>query len=100
MQKLMGDQDSVAANLSAYVQAFSPTVRDIFDNFLLADQLVRLQKAELLYQVTERFSRFDLSPQAVTNHDMGLVFEKLIRRFSDLSNETGRVAPWRLMPAR
>src|SRR5690606_7331825 len=48
----------------------------------------RLAKAGLLYQVTERFARIDLHPKAVDNHQMGLVFEELIRRFAELSNET------------
>ena len=50
--------------------------------------LDRLAKAGLLYQVTERFARIDLHPKAVDNHQMGLAFEELIRRFAELSNET------------
>jgi type I restriction enzyme M protein len=49
----------------------------------------RLAKAGLLYQVTERFARTDLHPDKVDNHQMGLIFEELIRRFSELSKRDG-----------
>jgi len=88
LARLMGDQDHIGQNLAAYIQGFSPAVRDIFERFRFAEQTDRLQKAGLLYQVTERFIGFDLSPAAVSNHDMGLVFEELIRKFAEISNET------------
>ncbi|RWP12328.1 MAG: SAM-dependent DNA methyltransferase [Mesorhizobium sp.] len=88
MRKLMGDQDNIAQNLFAYMRAFSPDVRDIFERFEFAVQVDRLAKAGLLYQVTEKFARIDLHPSRVDNHQMGLVFEELIRKFSELSNET------------
>lgn len=88
LPRLLGDQDHIAANMEAYVAAFPPVVRDIFERFGFEAQVERLRKAKLLYKVTERFAGFDLSPAKVTNHDMGLVFEELIRRFADLSNET------------
>ncbi|MDX0640040.1 N-6 DNA methylase [Sinorhizobium medicae] len=88
MRLLMGDQDHIAANLYAYIQGFSEDVRDIFERFEFAAQIDRLAKAKLLYQVTEKFARVDLHPDKVSNHQMGLVFEELIRKFSELSNET------------
>jgi type I restriction enzyme M protein len=88
MKKLMGDQDNIAANLFTYMQAFSPDVRDIFERFEFAAQIDRLAKAGLLYQVAEKFAQIDLHPDRVDNHQMGLVFEELIRRFAELSNET------------
>lgn len=88
LPKLTGDQDNIAQNLFAYVQAFSPEVRDIFESFDFATQVERLSKANLLYLVTEKFARIDLHPGKVTNYQMGLVFEELIRRFAELSNET------------
>ncbi|THK37648.1 SAM-dependent DNA methyltransferase [Ensifer sp. MPMI2T] len=88
MRLLMGDQDNIAANLYAYIQGFSADVRDIFERFEFATQIDRLAKAKLLYQVTEKFARIDLHPGKVSNHQMGLVFEELIRKFSELSNET------------
>lgn len=88
IRKLMGDQDNIAQNLSAYIREFSPDVRDIFERFEFAVQVDRLAKAGLLYQVTEKFARIDLHPSKVDNHQMGLVFEELIRKFAELSNET------------
>jgi type I restriction enzyme M protein len=88
MPKLMGDQDHIALNLQSYIQGFSPDVRDIFDRFDFATQVDRLAKNKLLYLVTERFTRIDLHPSKVDNAQMGLVFEELIRKFAELSNET------------
>src|SRR5690606_37353260 len=88
LPKLMGDQDHIRENLFSYITAFSLDVRDIFERFEFHAQVERLANAGLLYQVTERFARIDLHPKAVDNHQMGLVFEELIRRFAELSNET------------
>ena len=88
LRKLVGDQDNIASNLMSYVQGFSDSVRDIFDRFHFAEQVDRLRKAKLLYPLTERFAGFDLDPRRVTNHDMGLAFEELIRKFAEASNET------------
>jgi len=86
--KLVGDQDNIATNLLSYVQGFSPEVRDIFDQYEFAAQIDRLAKNGLLYQVTERFAGIDLHPDRVDNTQMGQVFEELIRRFAEISNET------------
>jgi len=88
MKKLMGDQDHIRENLFAYIQAFSPAVRDIFERFEFYAQIDRLAKAGLLYLVTERFAQVDLHPNKVSNNQMGLVFEELIRKFAEISNET------------
>ena len=88
MRRLMGDQDHIRENLFAYVQGFSPAVRDIFDSFDFAAQIERLSRAGLLYLVTERFAGVDLHPDVVPNARMGDVFEELIRKFAELSNET------------
>lgn len=86
--KLVGDQDNISTNLLSYVQGFSPEVRDIFEQFEFAAQIDRLAKNGLLYQVTERFAGIDLHPDRVDNNRMGQVFEELIRRFAEISNET------------
>jgi type I restriction enzyme M protein len=86
--KLLGDQDHIRQNLYAYVQAFSPAARDIFERFDFHAQVERLAKANLLYLVTEKFAHIDLHPSAVDNAAMGAVFEELIRKFAELSNET------------
>ena len=88
MKKLMGDQDHIRENLFSYIQAFAPAVRDLFERFDFHTQVDRLHKCGLLYQVTEKFSQIDLHPEAVDNHQMGLVFEELIRKFAEISNET------------
>ncbi len=88
MKKLMGDQDHIKENLFAYMQAFSPAVRDIFESFDFHTQIDRLAKAKLLYLVTEKFANIDLHPEVVSNAQMGAVFEELIRKFAELSNET------------
>ena len=88
MKRLMGDQDHIKENLFAYVQAFSPAVRDIFESFDFHTQIDRLAKAGLLYLVTEKFANIDLHPTVVSNAQMGAIFEELIRKFAEISNET------------
>jgi type I restriction enzyme M protein len=88
MKRLMGDGDNIAENLRSYIRGFSPAVRDIFDSFAFHLQVERLDKANLLYLVTEKFGQIDLHPETVSNAEMGLVFEELIRKFAELSNET------------
>jgi type I restriction enzyme M protein len=89
LQKIMGDQDNIQSNLLSYIQGFSDDVRDIFSRFDFAVTVDKLHKANLLYLVTEKFSKeVDLHPANVTNYQMGLVFEELLRKFSEMSNET------------
>jgi len=88
MKKLMGDPDNISANLFSYIQGFSQSVRDVFDHFEFNTQVERLSKANLLYQVTEKFAQVDLHPDVVSNVQMGMVFEELIRKFAEISNET------------
>ena len=88
LNKLMGDQDNIGENLRSYVQAFSPAVRDIFENFEFHNQIDKLSKAGLLYMVTEKFANINLHPDVVSNAQMGTVFEELIRKFAEISNET------------
>ena len=88
LKKLLGDPGNVAQNLFSYIQGFSAEVRDIFEHFEFQPQIERLSRAGLLYQVTEKFCQIDLHPGVVSNADMGTVFEELIRKFAELSNET------------
>ena len=88
IKAIVGDQDNIAENLFAYIDAFSPAVRDIFECFDFHTQVQRLDKANLLYLVTEKFANIDLHPEVVSNEQMGTVFEELIRKFAELSNET------------
>lgn len=85
----MGQTD-IKANLKTYVQSFSKDAREIFEHFKFDEFVGLLDDANLLYKVIQYFSnpKIDLSPEAVSNHDMGLVFEELIRRFAESSNDT------------
>lgn len=83
------DAKDIHKNLIDYITKFSGNVRDIFlDKFLFTDQLKRLNDAGLLYQVFDKFTQIDLHPDAISNLEMGYLFEDLIRRFSEISNET------------
>ena len=88
LPKLLGDQDNIRQNLYEYVQRFSPEARDIFERFDFHTQVERLAKDNLLYLVAEKFANIDLHPDRVDNAQMGHVFEELIRKFAELSNET------------
>lgn len=81
-------ETGVAQNLENYVQSFSPNAREIFEHFDFFNTIDKLEEADLLYKVAKRFATTDLHPEVVDNHNMGLVFEELIRRFAEGSNET------------
>jgi len=83
------DARQLHKNLIDYITSFSSNVRDIFlEKFLFTDQLKRLNEAGILWHVFEKFTEIDLHPDTVTNIEMGYLFEELIRRFSEMSNET------------
>lgn len=86
--KLLGDPAHIRANLSDYISGFSPNISDIFERYEFEKQVTALDNANLLFQVVSRFAGLDLRPSKVRNNEMGLMFEELIRRFSELSNET------------
>ena len=83
------DAKDIHKNLLDYVTKFSPDVCDIFlQKFKFTDQLKQLNDAGLLYTVFEQFTQIDLHPAAISNLEMGYLFEELIRKFSEISNET------------
>ncbi|MDJ0736193.1 MAG: class I SAM-dependent DNA methyltransferase [Nostocaceae cyanobacterium] len=86
--ELAQDADDVAPNLKNFINGFSVAGREIIDYFNFNDQIVRLDEANLLFLVVKRFAEVDLHPNVVSNMEMGYVFEELIRKFSELSNET------------
>ena len=88
MRRLLDDPPQIAANLRSYIHAFSPTARETLEYFGFDTQIDRLNKANLLYQVVGKFVDLDLHPTVVSNLEMGYLYEELIRRFSELSNET------------
>jgi type I restriction enzyme M protein len=85
---LQGDAAQIKPNLLAYVNAFSENVRDVFDRFDFTAMVEKLDGANLLFQIVQKFAAVDLHPDTVSNGDMGAIFEELIRRFAELSNET------------
>jgi type I restriction enzyme M protein len=86
--RLLADPANIKANVSGYVAGFSDNARDIFERYDFQVQLDKLDSADLLYKVVQKFATVDLHPRVVDNHKMGLIFEDLIRRFAELSNET------------
>ncbi|MFA5097856.1 MAG: class I SAM-dependent DNA methyltransferase [Candidatus Margulisiibacteriota bacterium] len=87
-QRLTADQYDIAANLRNYINGFSKNAREILEHFEFDSQITRLDKANLLYQIVIQFASVDLHPGKVQNIEMGYIFEELIRKFADLSNET------------
>jgi type I restriction enzyme M protein len=88
LPRLLDDPGQLAANLRAYIAGFSSGARDVLEKFDFDTQIGRLDKANLLYQVIGKFTEIDLHPNTVSNLEMGYLYEELIRRFSELSNET------------
>ncbi|MGG5173041.1 type I restriction-modification system subunit M [Pseudarthrobacter sp. J1738] len=87
-KRLLDDPTHIKANLLNYVQGFSENTRDIFERFEFYKTLEKLDAADLLYHVTKDFAGIDLHPDSISNIEMGLMFEELIRRFAEASNET------------
>jgi type I restriction enzyme M protein len=88
-ERLLDDPDNIAANLNHLINGYSDDAREIFiERFKLPVQIARLEKDNLLYLVVKQFAGVDLHPDQVSNLQMGYIFEELIRRFSEQSNET------------
>ncbi|WP_160715346.1 type I restriction-modification system subunit M [Chitinophaga solisilvae] len=87
-EKLKGAPDSIAKDLVSYIQGFSANVRRIFEYFEFEKEIEKMNEANILYLVVSQFSKVDLHPSQVSNIEMGLIFENLIRRFNELANET------------
>ena len=88
MTKLLDDPPNIAENLLSYLLVFSAGARDVLEKFDLPGQIERLDRSDLLYLVVSRFCEIDLHPEAVSNLEMGYLYEELVRKFSELSNET------------
>jgi len=86
---LLEDPEHIEQNLMHYLDCFSKNVQDIFENFHIKDHITRLAKADLLFLLIKKFSesKVDLHPDVVSNHEMGTIFEELIRKFAEQSNE-------------
>ncbi|SBT89795.1 type I restriction enzyme M protein [Streptomyces sp. DI166] len=88
LRKIAADPQNAAKNLQIYIGAFSDNAREVLDKYEFNQQVKKLDGANLLYQVIGRFTDLDLHPEVVPNHNMGYIFEELIRRFAEQSNET------------
>ena len=85
---LLDEPSQIAKNFQRYIDGFSANVREIIDKFEFDRQLERLEGGNILYEIIKQLNSVDLSPDAVDNHEMGTIFEDLLRRFSEQSNET------------
>lgn len=86
--KLTSDPDNIAANLRNYINGFSENAREIIEYFEFDKQIDRLEKSNLLYLVVKRFQEVDMHPDTMSNVEAGYLFEELIRKFAEISNET------------
>ncbi|MDT0330015.1 type I restriction-modification system subunit M [Nocardiopsis lambiniae] len=88
LKRIAGDASQAANNLTHFVNGFSANAYEVLEKYEFPRQIQRLHEAELLYQVVGKFADLDLRPERVSNIQMGYVFEELIRKFSEASNET------------
>jgi type I restriction enzyme M protein len=88
LTKILQDPDKVASNLNSYIRAFSPSASEVLDKYGFPDKIKKLEEQSLLYQIIGKFADLDLSEETVSNEAMGYVFEELLRKFSEMSNET------------
>ena len=86
-EKLKADPRDIAANLTQYIKGFSSKARDILEHFGFEEHIAKLDKANRLYLLVCKFCEVDLHPDKVSNYEMGQIFEELIRRFNEASNE-------------
>ena len=88
LTKILQDPDKVASNLNSYIRAFSPSASEVLDKYGFPEKIKKLEEQGLLYQIIGKFADLDLSEETVSNEAMGYVFEDLLRKFSEMSNET------------
>ena len=88
-KSLLEDPEQIKDNLLHYMESFSQNVKDIFENFKMREHITELAKADLLFLLIKEFSesKVDLHPDKVSNQEMGTIYEELVRRFSEQSNE-------------
>ena len=87
-EKLCEEPEQIESNLQYYINSFDDDTKEILEKFDFGHQIDRLEEADLLYQVVRKFREIDLHPDKVPNEEMGYIYEELIRKFSELSNET------------
>lgn len=87
-KKLTESPSEVGANFNNYLNGFSENIRDIFQKFEFDKQYEKLKDGNILFHIVQELNKVDLHPKSITNHQMGLIFEELLRKFSEMSNET------------
>ena len=88
LKRLAQDAENIELNFNDYINGYSKNVREIIENFQIDKITTKLVKNDLLFMLVDKFTEIDLSPELVKNHEMGYIFEELLRRFSEMSNET------------
>lgn len=88
LRRLSQDSNNIELNFNNYINGFSPNVREILDNFQIHKVVEKLVKNDLLFQIVDKFTEIDLHPDKVTNHEMGYIYEELLRRFNEFIGET------------
>ena len=88
LDRILQEPDLLRTNLLAYVDGFSQNVADLFTYYEFDKTVAKLDEHDRLFLVLHQFASIDLSPDAVSNAEMGTLFEDLIRRFAAASNET------------
>ncbi len=86
--KLIADPNNLAANLRNYINGFSDDAREVIEQFEFENQITKLDEANLLFMIVKRFQEVDLHPDKISSMEMGYMFEELIRKFAEISNET------------
>ena len=86
-KKLLSDPENIRQNMFDYINGFSQNMVEVMERFKLRERINYLAEKDLLFKVVQKFSEVDLSPKTVSNHDMGYIFEELIRKFSEANNE-------------
>jgi type I restriction enzyme M protein len=88
LNRLKSDPQNIAMNLQNYLGGFSENVVEIIENFQIEKPIEKLKKNNRLFLLIDKFTEIDLHPDVISNRDMGLIFEELLRKFSEMSNET------------
>jgi type I restriction enzyme M protein len=86
--KLIADPNNIAQNLRNYIRGFSEEAQEIIEQFEFDNHITKMDEANLLFMVVKRFQEIDLHPEKITGMEMGYMFEELIRKFAEISNET------------
>ncbi len=86
--KLIADPNNIAENLRNYIRGFSEEAQEIIEQFEFDNHITKMDDANLLFMVVKRFQEVDLHPEKISGMEMGYMFEELIRKFAEISNET------------